>query len=156
MNVLTIDPNLLNEIYAESERAYPEEACGFVTGTVNDGRTALRVIPCKNIQNELHAKSPERYPRDAKTAYVIDPKEMQRIEAEAKAAGHEIISIFHSHPEHGVYFSAEDKGMAAPWGEPLFPNLSYLVVSVYGGKVVNASDFYWEPAKQDFIERKIK
>ncbi|MDO8520062.1 MAG: M67 family metallopeptidase [Deltaproteobacteria bacterium] len=143
---------LLDQIFAESCKRYPEEACGFVLGK---GGAASEVIPVQNIQNDLHAKDPKRFPRDAKIAYTIDPKEMEAIQKKAASQGQTIISIFHSHPEHGVYFSEEDKGMAAPWGEPLFPDLSYLVVSVYSGEIKNASEFYWDKNKKDFTERKI-
>ncbi|HBF12679.1 MAG TPA: hypothetical protein DDW49_04710 [Deltaproteobacteria bacterium] len=154
--MLLIDQKLLNGIYAQSEKCYPHEACGFVVGKVEGKkRTAYKVVACTNIQNELHEKDPERYPRAAETAYCIDPAEMKKIEEQAKKEGMSLVSIFHSHPEHGVYFSAEDKAMACPWGEPLFPHLSYLVVSVYQMKVNNASEFYWSAEKKDFVERKI-
>lgn len=153
--MLQVDQKLLTQIYAECRKQYPNEACGFVLGESGTKRIAVQVVPCKNIQNELHQKDPARYSRDAKTAYVIDPKEIKTVEMEARKLGYSIIAIFHSHPEHGVYFSDEDKGMAAPWGEPLFPGLSYLVVSVYGGEIKNASDFYWDGGKKDFVECKI-
>lgn len=154
--MLKMAQNLLDQIYAESKRGYPHEACGFVAGTLEKGvRKATQFFCCKNIQNELHAKDSVRYPRKAETAYTIDPKEMAEMEKKAKEQGLKLLSIFHSHPEHGVYFSAEDKEMAAPWGEPLFPELSYLVVSVYGGEVKNASEFYWDGSVKDFVENKI-
>lgn len=149
--MLEINQTLLSEIFVESERCYPDEACGFVVGAAG----AEKIIACKNIQNEVHANDRKRYPRDAKTAYTIDPKEMEEVQKNAKKSGNKILCIFHSHPEHGVYFSSEDKEMAAPWGEPLFPDLSYMVVSVYGGHVKNASEFYWDREKKDFLERKI-
>lgn len=148
---MVIDQKLLDQIYAECRRTYPEEACGFVVGRTS----AEKIIPCKNIQNEVHVQDRERYPRDAKTAYTIDSKQMEEVQREAQKSAQKILCIFHSHPEHGVYFSAEDKGMAAPWGEPLFPDLSYLVVSVYGGEVKNVSEFYWDEDKKDFLENKI-
>lgn len=143
-------------MYAEAEKQYPHEACGFIIGNAQNERRAVEFIPTQNLQNELHAKDPVRYPRDAKTAYSIDPREMDAVVGKAKELGMELVAIFHSHPEHGVYFSEEDKGMAAPWGEPLFPQLSYIVVSVYGGAVKNASEFLWETGKKDFVEVKIK
>lgn len=152
---MVINQNLLNQIYEECRKQYPNEACGFVLGKEGDKRMAARVVTCKNIQNELHQKDPARYPRDAKTAYVIDPKEIKEVESKAKKQGYNLITIFHSHPEHGVYFSDEDKAMAAPWGEPLFPGLSYIVVSVYSRQVKNCSEFYWDGEKKYFVENKI-
>lgn len=153
--MLQIDQKLLDEIFKECVARHPEEACGLVLGVVEADRKAKKIVSCKNQQNELHAKDPKRYPRDAKTAYVIDPKELQSIEDQAKTEGLDIIAMFHSHPEHDVYFSEEDKGMAAPWGEPLFPNRSYVVVSIYDKKIKGASDFDWDEEKKDFVERKI-
>ncbi|OGQ06697.1 MAG: hypothetical protein A3G32_05590 [Deltaproteobacteria bacterium RIFCSPLOWO2_12_FULL_40_28] len=154
--MLIISQQLLDEIFAYCHQGYPHEACGFVLGSVKEGRRCAQVIRnCSNIQNKLHAQDPKRYTRDAKTAYSIDPKEMQEAEELAKKKGHEILSIYHSHPEHGVYFSDEDKGMAAPWGEPLFPQLSYIVVSVYNGRVKEASEFLWNSDQKNFIEKKI-
>lgn len=152
---LIIDQVLLDKIFSECVRTYPYEACGFVLGKSGGTRQAFEVVCAQNMQNSVHAKDPARYPRDAKTAYTIDPKEMGAITAEAALKQLVILSIFHSHPEHGVYFSAEDKGMAAPWGEPLFPELSYLVVSVMARKVKNASEFVWQTAKKDFVKYKI-
>lgn len=152
---MILSEEIKSRIYAEAERTYPDEGCGVVLGVVSAGREAKEFVALQNKQNEMHARDPKRYPRDAKTAYMIDPKEWQQIENQARSKGMEIISIFHSHPEHGVYFSDEDKGMAAPWGEPLFPNQSYMVVSVYGGQVKNASEFVWNSEKKDFIEQVI-
>ncbi len=154
MNLL-IEQNILNAMLQEAEACYPFEACGLILGKVTDERKAHEFVALKNMQNEVHAKDPQRYPRDAKTAYTIDSFELAEVEKEAKQRDLKILGIFHSHPEHGVYFSAEDKEMAAPWGEPLFPDISYVVVSVYGQKAKNASEFYWDSAKKDFLEKKI-
>ncbi|MBI2339193.1 MAG: M67 family metallopeptidase [Deltaproteobacteria bacterium] len=153
--MLQINKKLLDEIFAECKRAWPEEACGMVVGEVGSHLVATQVIPSRNLQNELHRSDPKRYPRDAKTAYVIDPKEIERIAQEARDRGEAIVSMFHSHPEHGVYFSKEDREMAAPWGEPLFPHMSYIVVSVIAKEVKGASEFYWDLDKKDYVERKI-
>ncbi|EKD41828.1 MAG: hypothetical protein ACD_73C00504G0001 [uncultured bacterium] len=142
-----------SDMFAEAKRCYPFEACGAILGKVGVEREAVEFVALQNRQNEVHAKDPKRYPRDAKTAYTIDAREWQQLEQDAKARGLKIISIFHSHPEHGVYFSAEDKEMAAPWGEPLFPDQSYIVVSVCSGEVKNASEFFWNDDKKDFIEK---
>lgn len=153
--MLKLDDQLLQKIYAECRLAHPEEACGAVVGAVGTHLTATEVIPLRNLQNELHQSDPVRYPRDAKTAYFVDPKEIERIEKEAKDKGETIVSLFHSHPEHDVYFSKEDQDMAAPWGEPLFPHTSYIVVSVCAGEIKGASEFYWDLESKKYVERKI-
>lgn len=150
--MLKIEKKILERIFSECRKRYPEEACGLVLG--NDG-CAVEAYACKNIQNELHRQDPKRYPRDAGVAYTIDPKEAEKIRLAADEKNLDVLAIFHSHPEHGVYFSEEDKNMAAPWGNPLFPRLSYIVVSVYGEEIRNVSGFCWDSAKKDFVEQKI-
>jgi proteasome lid subunit RPN8/RPN11 len=117
---------------------------------------AIGVFPVKNIQDELHAKDPVRYPREARTAYQMDPKEVRIVEHEAQISDFDIKLFYHSHPDHGVYFSDEDKAMACPWGEPSYPEVGHLVIGVEKGKAVAASEFFWNEAKKDFEERKLK
>ena len=136
--------------------AFPNEGCGFILGQVSEAREAIEFVACRNIQNELNQRDPTRFPRTAETAYVIDSHEQEQVQAEAKQKGLDIIAIVHSHPNHDVYFSQEDKENACPWGEPLFPNMSYIVVSVYDAAVKAISDFYWDIEQNDFEEHKIK
>ncbi len=145
---ISLSEKLLNEIFEESQKAYPREACGVVVG--DHSRKATQVFACRNLQDDLHAKDPERYPRTAETAYAMDPEGYKKAEEAALKTGQKIIGIYHSHPDHGVYFSDEDKAMAAPWGEPLFPDISYIVVAVDKGEVTKASDFIWDG--KDFSE----
>lgn len=154
VNELVISDAIRDAIFREAMRCHPHEACGLILGRAGMKREATEFVACRNIQDELHAADPQRYPRTAATAYVIDPKQQVQIEKRVKESGLSILSVFHSHPEHDVYFSAEDKTNAAPWGEPLFPELSYFVVSVYAGAIRAASDFVWDSGPQDFIEVK--
>lgn len=152
---LKISSYVLDMMLRHGERAYPDEACGIVIGPKSK-RVALGVFPIKNIQNELHAKDPQRYPREAKTAYFMDPKEVKIVEHEAKIKNFEIKLFYHSHPDHGVYFSDEDRAMACPWGEPSYPEVGHIVISVEKGQATAASEFFWNTEKQDFEERKLK
>lgn len=149
-----ISEYVLKQVCQLSEKAYPSEACGIIIGP-KQHHNAIGVFPIKNIQDELHEKDAEKYPRTSKNAYYMCPTEMKKIEKEAEHKGFEFKVIFHSHPDHGVYFSDEDKLMAAPWGEPNNPNLHWLVVSVGHGKATAASLFSWDDEKKDYIERKM-
>jgi [CysO sulfur-carrier protein]-S-L-cysteine hydrolase len=151
---LQISSYVLDMMLQHGEREYPHEACGIVIGP--KGKTvAIGVFPIKNIQDELHAKDPVRYPREAKTAYFMDPKGVKIVEKEAESKGFEIKLFYHSHPDHGVYFSEEDRAMACPWGEPSYPDVGHIVISIENGKAVKASEFYWNREKKDFEERKL-
>lgn len=138
-----------------AEMDYPNETCGIVLGPRGTEK-AIGVFPIKNIQDELHQKDPEKYSRKATTAYFMDPQQVKIVEKEAADKDFEIKIYYHSHPDHGVYFSEEDKAMACPWGEPNDPNVSFLIIGVGKRKAVGASLFYWNWDKKDFLERKLK
>ncbi len=140
-------PDDLTPVLAHLEAAYPNEGCGVVL----KGPNGHRVRPMQNAYDRYHAVAPEQFPRTARTAYSFDPKEWLGVSQEADALGEAVSAIFHSHCDVGAYFSAEDRAMAAPDGEPLLPGVEYLVVAVDQGKATAAKAFRWE--KNDFTER---
>ena len=146
---------VLRQICLHAEREFPREACGMIIGPLGKEH-AIGIFPIRNIQDELHAEQPEKYTRDAKTAYYMDPTEQKIVEAEAKDKDFEVKVIYHSHPDHDVYFSDEDRYLAAPWGEPNHPNLSWIVISVKQGKAAALSEFAWDAEKKDYVERKLE
>jgi len=152
---LQISSYVLDMMIYHAEKDYPNETCGMVIGPKGK-ENAIGVFPIPNLQDELHARDPERYPRKATSAYQMDPKEVRIVEKEAASKGFELKILYHSHPDHGVYFSEEDKAMACPWGEPSDFNVGYLVIGVEKGKANGASLFYWDEDKKDFFERKLK
>jgi len=126
-----LNKEALEKIYSHAIQEYPDECCGIVTG---DGMGITIVHKCTNIQNELHEKDPERYVRDARTAYHIDPKEMLNIFKDAEKKGLKVIAFYHSHPDHAAYFSQEDVDLAMFGDEPSYPDAEYIVVSLSNGK----------------------
>jgi hypothetical protein len=52
----------------------------------------------------------------------------------------------------GAYFSEEDQGAATFFGEPAYPGVSYLVVSVAQGEVGSRKGFAWDAATKRFAE----
>lgn len=152
---LQISSYVLDMMIVRAEKEYPNEACGIVIGPKGIQK-AIGVFPIRNIQDELHEQDPQRYPRQAKTAYQMEPKEVKIVEKEAASKEFEIKLFYHSHPDHGVYFSEEDKAIACPWGEPSYPEVGHVVISVEKGKAVAASEFFWNPEKKDFEERKLR
>ncbi len=142
----------VEKIHQHALEEYPFECCGVVLGRADtaDNDTLIR---CANIQNQLHEKDPETYPRDARTAYYMDPKDLMSIHRRAREEGLEIKLFYHSHPEHDAYFSDEDKRMALFENEPVYPNARYLVVSVYNKKVERDALFFWNPQTRIFEEQ---
>ena len=139
-------------IRAQAEAEYPAECCGvlLVRGGVSPDRLLL---PCRNAQDELHAKDPVRHPRAARTAYFIDPKDLLAI-GRREAQGYAVAVIYHSHIDAGAYFSPTDKQNALINGEPAYPEATYVVLSVVDKQVVDARAFAWRPGVRDFVEER--
>ena len=139
-------------MFAHAVRDYPHECCGLLFGPAGDARAVSEVTPIPNIQDRLHAEDPAQYPRDSRIAYVMDPDAHLGATRAAEARGLELRGVYHSHPDHGVYFSEEDRRLAAPWGEPMFPGAAYIVMSVTAGGVAAASQFVWDAERSDYRE----
>ena len=136
-------------IRAQAETECPFECCGVVL--TRDGSPGERLLlPCRNVQNELHAKDPSRYPRDARTAYHIDSQDVLRI-GRLEGEEYRVRTIYHSHIDAGAYFSETDRQNALIQGDPLYPQATYVVLSVTEGKVVAAAAFAWSPEARNFV-----
>ena len=136
-------------------REYPNEACGILAGPKGERCGSLFHL-CKNGYDEMHARDPKTYSRTAKTAYLIDGREQQAIFDRVAAKGLEVKSIVHSHTDHDAYFSEEDQTVAAPWGEPMYPEISYIVISIWEEKFKEANEFIWNQKKEDFDQHSLK
>ncbi len=133
---------------ASAEAEHPEECCGLLFSGPED----TEVVPMPNLQNQLHAENPETYRRDARKAYYMDARELERIRDEKQAGGMALATIYHSHPEEKSYFSETDSEAAAPFGEPNLPGVVYLVYSVIDGKVADLKAFDWSGTEERYTE----
>ena len=138
-----LDPKILEAIYQQARREFPNECCGFILGR---GDEAERVA-CKNEQNRYHAVDPETYPRTAETAYTFGFKDLRRFN-ESLESGKPATIIYHSHPRVGAYFSEEDTRAALSAGWPV----DYLVVDVRDDEVREALLFRKHPNEDRFVE----
>jgi proteasome lid subunit RPN8/RPN11 len=150
----------VQQICEQAEAEYPNECCGVIM-TRGDERQVVRF---RNVQDEMHRIDPERFPRTARKAYYVGLEDHRRMDA-LVAAGFAAAIIYHSHPDAGAYFSATDREQAAPTPrgearaggpparrEPVWPGVSYLVVSVMNGQARELAVFRWDPAVSDFGE----
>lgn len=159
--MVTLQPETLNQMYAHAKSDFPDECCGIILHA--DAQEFVR--PCRNVQNQLHRDDPVAYPRDAGTAYLIHPDDLIAAHKEAETQHRPIKAFYHSHPNHEAYFSEKDKNDAMAWGEPIYPDVAYLVISIYGEacesklamekhdteiRVVKA--YTWDETATDFIE----
>lgn len=79
----SIEKNLLVVIHFQAMEEYPDECCGVILGNPQNSDEDI-VFRCMNIQNQLHENDPENYPRDAKTAFTIDSRDLLHIEKKNK------------------------------------------------------------------------
>jgi proteasome lid subunit RPN8/RPN11 len=144
----------LEAIQRHARVDYPAECCGVLLvrpGTAPNVSDERRLLACRNMQDELHARDPARFPRTARTAYYIahgDLLEIGRREGE----GFEVRVIYHSHVDAGAYFSETDRRNAMVDGVPAYPRATYVVVAVADGRVVETRAHRFSADSGEFIE----
>jgi proteasome lid subunit RPN8/RPN11 len=146
---MILTPEELVRVHAQAVAEYPSECCGVLMARGGPSPDRL-LMPCRNIQDELHAKDRARHPRDSRTAYFIDPKDLLAI-GRREGEGYRVAAIYHSHIDTGAYFSATDRQNALINGDPAYPDAVYVVVSVVERKVVDAAAFVWDASARDFV-----
>lgn len=136
---LVISPRHLQTVGLHGSTTYPEECCGVLIGRSLDGGTTL-VERLLSVDNE---RGDSRHNR-----YVIAPETVLAAQREARAAGLEIVGYYHSHPDHPSRPSDFDR-------EHAWPGLSYLIVAVERGKVVDARSWRLADDRERFDEETI-
>jgi proteasome lid subunit RPN8/RPN11 len=113
---------------AHAEAKYPNECCGALLGngpgkTADDVKQVTEAVPIENS-----------YSGEQAARYELRPEDLLAADRAARAAGLDLIGIFHSHPDAGAYFSKTDLENSCPW-------YSFVVLSVKGGKFDHAASF---------------
>ena len=137
---IEVDSQSWSAIEARALAVYPDECCGLLAA---HGRGIFVVHECENIQNKLHKADPDEHPRTAETAYRMDDLQVSKILTATENAGGHLYAIYHSHVDCDAYFSEEDQNAAQFFGEPAYPGVTYLVISVVDRKVANRKAFCW-------------
>ncbi len=137
---------VLAELLRHLAAALPDEGCAVLLGRED----RVRLVPMVNAQRAHHARDPEAFPHDARTAFSFDPHAWLALLREADRAGERVLAIAHSHPEGGSGLSAEDRRQAAPEGQPLLPGVAHLVIAFEGGRPRSGRWAVWTDG--DFLE----
>ena len=142
---LKVPKVLLERVHAESERAFPEEACGLFIGAIPDdfekpGR-AIGADEARPLPNGW--ESAERTRR-----YQIDPKLLIRTEKELEGTGKCVVGFYHSHPGVPAWPSPFDL-------ERAWPCYSYWIVCVREGKAEDQRSWMRSEDGRNFIEEPI-
>ncbi len=137
---LRLSVELLAQIHAHAEEAYPDEGAGLMLGSTNeDSRLVFSILPASNTRQG-----------DArKTRYLIAPKDLLHAEREASRQGLEVVGVFHSHPDHPNLPSEFDREWALPW-------FSYLITTVRTGKATQSRSWRLTEDRLKFLEEEIE
>jgi proteasome lid subunit RPN8/RPN11 len=114
---LLLPKAMVEEIIAQAVEELPNECCGII---VAKDSAAERLYRTRNAE-----ASPFRY--------VIDPRDLLRIEHEADDNGWQVHVIYHSHVASDAYPSPTDIRLSQWPGDPptdLYPDAYYVLVSL--------------------------
>lgn len=123
--MLRISQSHYTALRQHGEETYPHECCGVLLGRMDgDERVVTSIARCGNTRQD----SPQN-------RYNIDPKQLVRIQREARDRGEDIVGFYHSHPDHPAQWSPTDLAEAHWFG------CSYVITSVEQGKAVTTNSF---------------
>jgi len=126
--MIKVDKQAWDVMVAHAEANYPNECCGAMLGTTIgsiDG-AVKQVTLAEAMENSYEGAQGARYE--------LRPEDLLAADRKARAAGLDLIGIFHSHPDCDAYFSKTDLENSCPW-------YSFVVLSIKGGKFDHANSF---------------
>jgi len=131
--MLKIEKAVYDFIRSHGEQTYSHECCGVLLGRDNgEGRVAVRAKPCGNTRTD----SPQN-------RYNIDPKDLIRIQLDAREDNLDIVGFYHSHPDHPAQWSQTDLAEAYWFG------CSYVITSVNQGHADLTNSFLLAGNEED-------
>ncbi len=137
--MLKMDPQVLEDIHAHGEKAYPEEGAGFLIGIDGEVRQVLTILPLPNSREDG-----ARHNR-----YQVSPKDYLQGELEADRLKMVLLGVFHSHPDHPNRPSEFDR----EWAQPFF---SYIITNVDAGKAKESRSWRLAEDRSSFLEEPIQ
>lgn len=141
--MLKISAKDYDEIQRHGEETYPHECCGVLLGQMDgDVRTVTSTARCGNTRTD----SPQN-------RYHIDPKELVRVQREARGRNEDVIGFYHSHPDHPAQWSKTDLEEAHWIG------CSYVITRVASGKADGTNSFELtgvDEADKAFVNEKVE
>lgn len=124
--MIRIEREAWAEMLAHAIKTYPNECCGAMLGRHDSGAKCVsRAVALENV-----------FLGPQNTRYAVNPQELIETEKLARRDGLDLIGIYHSHPDHDAYFSAEDLRNSCPW-------YSFVVLSIREGRFDHANS--WRP-----------
>jgi proteasome lid subunit RPN8/RPN11 len=127
----------LEEIRRHGEETYPQECCGFLLGTNENGVNILHEL--YRAENEWQDGDrpvlPDGRRESRANRYLITPQQWKKADDYARDRGVGIIGYYHSHPDHPAQPSGFDLDHSC------WPTESYIIVSIQQGKAAVLNSF---------------
>ena len=143
--MIRLSDALAEVIKGHAEREYPRECCGLLVGRIADGGRTRIIHETFPVENTF-AEEGERHHRMR-----IEPLDYARAERLYAARGLGVVGNYHSHPDHPAVPSRFDLEHLAPW-----PTMSYIVVSVKGGKAGELRSWELAEDRSRFEEEEVE
>jgi len=130
---LFISTSCLDTLKHEAEAGFPLEICGLLIGTLSrDGWQVDAVRPVTNLNTDRAADR-----------FQLDPAGYQSIDRELRGSKHEIIGVYHSHPDCPAKPSPTDLNSA-------WEGFAYPIISVCDGLVADIRCWAVNPSGNGF------
>jgi proteasome lid subunit RPN8/RPN11 len=125
--ILTLSPEIAQQIRAHGAETYPHECCGALLGRDLDV-TAASSDGHRQPSREIIALFPLINRRDdsPRNRFSVTSDDVRDAEKAARQKGLDVMGWYHSHPDHPAKPSEFDREHAWPW-------YSYIIVSVANG-----------------------
>src|SRR5882724_10000088 len=121
-------------IRLHGEETYPHECCGVLLGRFEDDGTRTVTSTARGGNTRTDS---------AHNRCNIDPRELVRIQREARDRGEDILGFYHSHPDHPAKWSPTDLAEAHWLG------CSYVITAVDSGKATITNAFRLSGAREE-------
>jgi proteasome lid subunit RPN8/RPN11 len=129
-----VPESAMDTIRRHGEETYPHECCGALLGS--DG-TVSETVPLPNTTDE-----------GPRTRFRIAPGEYMAAERRARETRRDLLGFYHSHPDAPARPSGYDL-------EHAWPNFSYIIISVLGGKAREATSWRLRDDRSAFDQEPI-
>jgi proteasome lid subunit RPN8/RPN11 len=163
--MLRITRQALQAMRRHAAEGYPLEVCGLLAGGASgDARTAraawavpnaweedptLRAAMVAAFESGGGADAARWEAASAERRYLIAPREVLAAMKRARAAGLDLVGVYHTHPNHPAVPSEFDRDAAAPeW--------SYVILSVRDGAVAEVRSWVLDGLEGPFVEEGIE
>jgi proteasome lid subunit RPN8/RPN11/molybdopterin converting factor small subunit len=162
--MLTIEASALETCREHAVEGYPLEICGFLVGSVDgDIRSCAEAWPVRNAWEDLSeraallgamsrggsASASDWDEHNRERRYLVSNDETLGAMKRARAAGLDLVGVYHTHPEHPAVPSDFDRDAA-------MPEWSYLILSVRDSAVVETRSWVLPFGEQHFREEEIE